>query len=194
MQFITSLLKLILFAALLWLAGFGYYFYTVQMMKPEFPGKSTDAIVVLTGSEGRVETGLALWANGQAKYLFISGVNKKVTENEIKALWKGKEILPKCCIALGQNSNSTIENSYETQEWMRRMNFKSLRLVTANYHMPRALLELRHAMPSRAIIAQPMDPKDVSMDTLYYWELAVSEYNKILVRWVYINLYPERTP
>ncbi len=189
-----SLLKFVLLIAVLWLAGFGYYFYTIQTMQPVFPGRQTDAIVVLTGSDNRVETGIALWAKGNAKYLFISGVNPKVTENEIKALWKGKEPLPKCCIALGQNSNSTIENSYETQQWMRRMNFKSLRLVTANYHMPRALLELRHAMPNRAIVAYPIEPTDVSMKTTYYWELAVSEYNKILLRWAYIHLYPERTP
>ncbi len=189
-----SLLKIVLLIAVLWLAGFAYYFYTIQTMQPLYPGRETDAIVVLTGSNNRVETGLALWAKGRAKNLFISGVNPQVTENEIKALWKGNEKLPACCIALGHNSNSTIENSYETQEWMRRMKFGSLRLVTANYHMPRALLELKHAMPTKAIVAYPIEPTDVKMDTLYYWELLISEYNKILLRWTYIHLYPELTP
>ncbi|MGY3155833.1 uncharacterized SAM-binding protein YcdF (DUF218 family) [Bradyrhizobium elkanii] len=39
-----------------------------------------------------------------------------------------------------------------TRRWARERGFKSLIVVTSNYHMPRALVELSHAMPDVTLI------------------------------------------
>jgi uncharacterized SAM-binding protein YcdF (DUF218 family) len=67
---------------------------------------------------------------------------------------------------------------------MRQQGFKSLRLVTAWYHMPRSLLELNRAMPEVEIIAHPVFPDEVSQ--VHWWAsrstvlLLASEYGKYL--------------
>ena len=40
----------------------------------------------------------------------------------------------------------------ETRRWARERGFKSLIVVTSNYHMPRAIVELSHAMPDIKLI------------------------------------------
>jgi len=67
---------------------------------------------------------------------------------------------------------------------MRQQGFRSLRLVTAWYHMPRSLLELDRAMPEIEIIAHPVFPDETSQE--YWWAsrstvvLLASEYGKYL--------------
>jgi uncharacterized SAM-binding protein YcdF (DUF218 family) len=182
MKFLRYAVNTILLLLLLWALGFAVYIFSSLSMKPEKPDRATDAVVVLTGGDKRVETGLSLLADGQSKYLFISGVNPQVTEGEIRVMWKGQPPLPACCIALGRHSGTTIENARETREWIESMKFSSIRLVTANYHMHRALLELSHVMPDLEIIPHPIVPPDVPAFSRKYWILLLSEYNKILLR------------
>ncbi len=193
MKFLKRLFLIILLVVLAWGAGFGYYVHFTKNTKPETPEKQTDAIVVLTGSGQRVETGLALFAHAAAPQLFISGVNPQVTEHEIRVLWKDEPALPECCIVLGRKSQNTIENARETREWVQENNFKSIRLVTADYHMPRALLELRHAMPGTDIVLNPMPQPPQEFESRAFWLLMLSEYNKILVRAFSLTFHPEYT-
>jgi uncharacterized SAM-binding protein YcdF (DUF218 family) len=68
---------------------------------------------------------------------------------------------------------------------MRDQGFKSLRLVTANYHMPRSLLEFRHAMPDLEIVPHPVFPENFKQDEWWLWSrsasLVASEYSKYLI-------------
>jgi uncharacterized SAM-binding protein YcdF (DUF218 family) len=193
MKFFKRLFLFLFLVALTWAAGFGCYVYYITNTKPASPERQTDAIVVLTGSGQRVETGLDLFAKGRARYLFISGVNPQVTENEIRVMWKRQPQLPQCCIVLGQDSLNTIENARETHSWVKKMNFTSIRLVTADYHMPRALLELRHQMPDTLILLNPMPQPPEQLKNRAFWLLMLSEYNKILVRWMSLKLNLENT-
>ena len=67
---------------------------------------------------------------------------------------------------------------------MRHELFNSLRLVTANYHMRRSLLEFGRVMPQDQIVANPIVP--VELQTQSWWEskatimLFVDEYDKYL--------------
>jgi len=94
-------------------------------------------------------------------------------------------------IVLGHVANSTIGNAEETGDWMRAEGLHSLRLVTANYHMPRSLLEFRHAMPDIAIVPNPVFPAD-SPDSWRDWpEVARAvalEYEKYLLAWLSLAL------
>ena len=47
-------------------------------------------------------------------------------------------------------------NARETAEWARSLGYRRLILVTADYHMPRAMLELKAAMPEARIAPYPV--------------------------------------
>ncbi|MGH7123420.1 MAG: YdcF family protein, partial [Stellaceae bacterium] len=119
---------------------------------------ATDAIVVLTGGSQRVQTGLQLLTAGKAKKLFVSGVYHGT---DVTALLHAQSQSPdavQCCIVLGHAADNTYGNALETAAWMRQEGYRSLRLVTANYHMRRAQLEFARAMPEARIIPHPVFP------------------------------------
>ena len=67
---------------------------------------------------------------------------------------------------------------------MRLHGFRSLRLVTAFYHLPRSLFEFRRAMPDVEIVPNPVFPP-VLQDGKWWQRpatasLVVMEYNKYL--------------
>lgn len=164
----------------LWLCGFIIYTGSVtSMMEPHDPQK-TDAIIVLTGGSNRVTKGFDLLTQKKADQLFISGVHKTVKLKELLTLWGYEEKVPQCCITLGKTANTTIGNALETRSWIIEHNIRSIRLITATYHMPRAMVEFRQVLPSLTIIPHPVQPDDFSVRTKKFWQLMVIEYNKLL--------------
>lgn len=145
----------------------------------------TDAIVVLTGGSGRLETGLALLRQGLGDKLFVSGVYHGIDVNELLRLSREKPDSLECCIVLGHSADNTWGNATETAQWMRQENFHSLRLVTGNYHMRRSLTEFRNALPGIQIIAHPVFPDMVKRDHWWLWpgtaHLIAGEYLKFLL-------------
>lgn len=173
---------------LIWGAGWLWFAASVASMKPKDISTKTDAIIVLTGGEKRVDTGLDLLSSGKADLLFISGVNSKVKPAELVALWgkDGDGLLDK--IVLGYMAETTAANAIETQEWVRKNNIKSIRLVTANYHMTRSLLNFQKALPDVSIYKHPVVPADFKPWTEKFWPLTFSEYNKVLATWLRFDL------
>lgn len=156
---------------------------------------TVDAVVVLTGGSLRLETGLKLLSGGAAKKLFVSGVHRGVDVAELLRISRRSPDRLDCCISLGYEADDTVGNAAETAAWMRENNFNSLRLVTANYHMPRSLLEFHHEMPDMTIYSYPVSPDHVKIDDWYLWPgtsvLIISEYNKILfvpLRWALVAM------
>ncbi len=148
------------------------------------PNTKTDAIVVLTGGSKRVDKGLQLLAEGKAKKLFVSGVYRGVDVTALLRVSRQEPESLTCCIALGHSADNTEGNARETAAWMTQQGFRSLRLVTANYHMPRSLLEFARAMPEIKIIPNPVFPAFMTEGP--WWRsraaaaMVVSEYNKYL--------------
>lgn len=157
-------------------------------MKPYDETAKTDAIIVLTGGDKRVNTGLDLLTADKAQFLFISGVNQKVKPQELVALWKGDhaKVLPR--ITLGYAAESTAQNAIESQQWIRDNHIKSVRLVTANYHMTRSLLMFQSAMPELLIYQHPVMPDDFVPWEKQFWPLTFQEYNKVLASWLRLDL------
>jgi uncharacterized SAM-binding protein YcdF (DUF218 family) len=155
----------------------------------EDPERHTDAIVVPTGGSERLAEGVRLLIRGLAGKLFVSGVNAQTRVADlIKGLppdiEKPSLALADCCIVLGHAADSTLGNAAETAAWMRAEGFHSLRLVTADYHMPRSLLEFHHAMPDVEITIHPVFPDQLRRNV--WWRspgtagLLIYEYNKYL--------------
>ena len=89
---------------------------------------------------------------------------------------------------LGYTAENTASNATESQEWIRRHNIKSIRLVTANYHMARSLLMFHKAVPDVVIYKHPVVPDDFQPWTEQFWPLTFSEYNKVLATWLRFDL------
>lgn len=167
---------------LLWLGGFFWFLRATQATAMN--GAGTDAIVVLTGGAERVETGFRLLLEGQAPRLFVSGVHP---ESRLADLAHGAGIDPAKLtgrVELGHAAASTRGNAVEIAAWAQQQNIRSIRLVTAGYHMPRARAELRRAMPALRITTHPVTPAKLREDGALWrprlWGLLLGEYMKFL--------------
>jgi uncharacterized SAM-binding protein YcdF (DUF218 family) len=146
----------------------------------------TDAVIVLTGGSGRLEAGLDLLEAANAPRLFVSGVYKGMEVRRLLNLSKKGRAHLEPNIAIG-NAVNTLENAHETAAWIAGKNIKTIRLVTAAYHMPRSLLEFNNAMPTLRIIPNPVFPNHVKQDRWWLYPgtaiLISSEFNKFLFAW-----------
>ena len=145
---------------------------------------ATDAIVVLTGGSLRLQSGIDLLRAGKGRELFVSGVNQQVDLDDLLGVSGHAPDWALCCIVLGHEADDTFGNAHETAQWIRLQGFRSLRLVTAWYHMPRSLLEFDRAMPEIDIVAHPVFPDQVKQERWWAWRgtamLLVNEYVKYL--------------
>ena len=116
------------------------------------PARNADGIVVLTGGSSRVSDAMELLAGGYGKRLLISGVHPTNGVSDISRSLPDNQSLLDCCVDLDRSAVNTRSNAAETRRWVRERGFKSLIVVTSNYHMPRAIVELSHAMPDVTLI------------------------------------------
>ena len=108
--------------------------------------------MVLTGGSSRVSDAMELLAGGYGKRLLISGVHPTNGASDISRSLPDNQSLLTCCVDLDRSAVNTRSNAAETRRWARERGFKSLIVVTSNYHMPRAIVELSHAMPDIELI------------------------------------------
>lgn len=152
---------------------------------PETP---TDAIVILTGGSARLATGLRLLAAGQAERVFVTGVHPSVARTEFLALAGVGDADFSQRIETGHSAGDTQGNAHETALWMRHHGYRSLRLVTSNYHMPRSVLEFSRVMPEALVIPHPVFSPTVKSGDWWRFPgtamLIISEYVKFIVAWI----------
>jgi len=131
----------------------GFVAFLSQLRSTESrPERRADGIVVLTGGASRVADAMELLAAGYGKRLLISGVHPASTASDISRSVQESQALFRCCVDLDRSAVSTRGNALETRRWAHERGFKSLIVVTSNYHMPRAIVELSHAMPDITLI------------------------------------------
>jgi uncharacterized SAM-binding protein YcdF (DUF218 family) len=142
-------------AVLSWGAGFVWFIHeTTQAVVP--PPPHVDGVVALTGGAGRVELALRLLATGEADKLLVTGIGGNT---DLAALGRlaGMDLSPLAArITLGRYAASTQGNAVETAAWAAQNGLRSIVVVTANYHMPRALTELRQALPAVELYPLPV--------------------------------------
>jgi uncharacterized SAM-binding protein YcdF (DUF218 family) len=175
--------------ALLWLAGL-MRFATLIPDRLADDARPADAVVVLTGGSGRLDAGLDLLVRERARKLFVSGVYRGLDVQRLLHLARRDPAGIEARVALG-NAVNTRANARESADWMNAEGFRSLRLVTSAYHMPRSLLEFRHALPEATVIPHPVFPDHVKADW-WAWPgtlaLVIGEYNKYLFAWTWHRL------
>ena len=166
--------RLIAFTVLIWL--FGFLWFAIALPGP-LPGDvRTDAVVVLTGSQGRIEHAIDVLKTGSAPRLFVSGVDREVKPREFAAEFKVPARLMTCCVTLGYQAYDTHSNAMEVAQWVRQHRARSIRLVTADWHMRRAMLEIGREMPAGVKVERDAVPSQPSFGAL------LLEYHKLLAR------------
>ena len=146
--------------------------------------EKADGIVVLTGGQNRISGAVKLLAKGRAKRMLISGVNKQTSKAALSRLTPKYVRLFECCIDVGYKARDTIGNAAEIADWARERKFSSLIVVTASYHMPRSIAELKQIAPNIRLVAFPVVTNNFRMGS--WWShsgtarLLFSEYAKYL--------------
>jgi uncharacterized SAM-binding protein YcdF (DUF218 family) len=82
----------------------------------------------------------------------------------------------RCCVDLGSESVDTRSNAEEAQRWLSRHKYKSVRLITNDWHMRRAAYEFDRAIGGKYEIVHDAVRTEPGFTTLF------SEYNKYVLR------------
>jgi uncharacterized SAM-binding protein YcdF (DUF218 family) len=167
--------RLLAFLAILYGLGFALFAVTLGQPAPS-DAPRVDAIVAITGGKGRIEQATSLLAEGKGKRLLIAGADPSVRKVDLVRRLGGKELLFDCCIDLGSESVDTRSNAEEAKRWIERRRYKSIRLVTSDWHMRRARYEFNRALPGDVKIVPDAVRTEPNFATLF------AEYNKYLLR------------
>ena len=148
----------------------------------------TDGLVVATGGQLRINEGLRLIEQGASSRMLITGVGKGISKaslTETFAKTNAQQSIFNCCVDLDATAIDTRGNALAARNWVQTHQLTSISLVTANYHMPRALLYFQRIMPDVAITSLPVSPPDLQPKKWYAnWptaKLLMREYAKYLV-------------
>jgi uncharacterized SAM-binding protein YcdF (DUF218 family) len=186
-------------AVVLWAAALGFVLFSANVMRtPVSAAGKADAIVVLTGGQSRIKEGARLLKDGYGARLLISGVNPRTSEADLIRISGLDTKTFDCCVDLGYTALNTIGNASETQTWAKAKNYRSLIVVTSNYHMPRTMVELSRTLPDLRLIPHTVTPE--MFDTEAWWlspvtmRNLVAEYVKFLPSAVRFALHRAVTP
>ncbi len=162
-----------LLAAIFLLYAFGFLGFAVTLPSPAAKTE-TDAVIVLTGGPGRIARGLEVIESGEAKEMFVSGVDPEVKPAEFAEQFKVSRRTMDCCVTLGFLAVDTRSNAGEVAQWMKEKEFTSARLVTTDWHMARAHSEVSGTLPAGTAIVKDAVVSHPELATLFL------EYNKLL--------------
>lgn len=171
--------RLLALVALAW--GAGFLWFSLTLPKPAPLADATDAVVVLTGGEGRLLRGLAVLEAGAAQRMLVSGVDRGTTRRDLASA-AGISLKRLSKTDLGYGASDTRSNAAETARWIKTHDFASLRLVTSAGHMRRARLELARVLPAGVAVVEdavPVEPTALSI---------AFEYSKFLLRRIALAL------
>ena len=159
------------------LYALGFVLFAVTLGKPAAAdAEATEAAVVLTGGSGRIEHAMDVLRDGKARRLLVSGTDPVVTKKDIGRRVGGSGKLLKCCVDLGSESVDTRSNAEEAGRWLTKRRFKSVRLITSDWHMRRARYEFRKVLGGKYRIVTDAVRSEPSFLTLF------GEYNKYVLR------------
>lgn len=191
-------LAALLIALMIWGLGLLAFTGRVDQSTPAPEPPISDGVVVLTGASNlRLEAATRLLEDGKGKRLLISGVNREATRADVQSVTRAVKPIYDCCVDLGFSAANTVGNARETAEWAKSKGYKSLIVVTADYHMPRSMLELRATMPDATLHPYPVK---TDLNARRWWKTSLSarrmiveycKYLAILGREAFLGLGPK---
>ena len=185
-QTVKRIVKLSVLGILVVAACLQHFVLTLPQSKAGLPS-STDGLVVLTGGQARIQEGLMLLRNRTAQRMLITGVGQSVSKKELIRqlnLSAAQLAIFHCCVDIEKTAMDTKGNAHAARMWAEANKFSTIRVVTANYHLARADLELKRLMPGYTIRSWPVIPPDLQLNGWYlHWptvRLLAKEYAKYL--------------
>jgi uncharacterized SAM-binding protein YcdF (DUF218 family) len=161
-------LSLLLILVVVWFVGLLAFAGRIDKLTPAAEPPVSDAVAVLTGaSTERITAAVRLLEEGKGKRLLVSGVNTEVSREDLLEVTGAWKPIYQCCVDLGFEAADTKGNAQEIAAWAEKHGFTQIIVVTADYHMPRSMLELRGEMPGARLIAYPV--KTDAMDAARWW-------------------------
>jgi uncharacterized SAM-binding protein YcdF (DUF218 family) len=168
------ILRLAAFLLLLYVLGFALFSISLG---ERADAVETDSVVVLTGGPGRIERGIEVMRESRAQRMLVAGVDPSVTRADLRRrLGRESGSVLRCCVDLGSESVDTRSNAEEAGRWLERKGYRSLRLVTSDWHMRRAEYEFRRHLGDDFKVVPDGVPTQPRLTTLF------GEYNKYLLR------------
>jgi uncharacterized SAM-binding protein YcdF (DUF218 family) len=153
---------------LCWGIGLLTFVGRVERSTPAADPPVSDGVVALTGaSDARITAAMKLLETGKARRMLISGVNRQASRADIRGVAKATRRLYDCCVDLGFQAADTVGNARETARWVRARKYTSLIVVTSDFHMPRAMLELRAALPGVSFTPYPV--RSAELNAQHWW-------------------------
>jgi len=174
--------------------GFSWFVWQISDEESRLD-RNADGIVVLTGAASRIPDAIVLLTNQHGRRLLITGVHRTTTTREIAQLTALNERVFACCIDLDRSALNTVGNAIEARRWAKEKGYNSLIIVTSNWHMPRAMVELEHQLPDVMLIPYPVVSEKVKTEP--WWSnaatarLLVAEYLKYVFALVRMRLDPD---
>jgi uncharacterized SAM-binding protein YcdF (DUF218 family) len=169
----------------IWVIGLFGFAGRVDRSTPAADPPVSDGVVALTGaSDARISAAMQLLEDGKARRMLVSGVNPKASRADMRTVAQAQRRIYDCCVDLGYQATDTVGNARETANWAETQGYHSLILVTSDFHMPRALLEVQAALPDAVITPYPIRTTD--LDAHHWWRgdglrRMVLEYSKYVV-------------
>jgi len=164
-------------ALLLLLYLLGFILFSFTLGKPASASvPASDAAVVLTGGSGRIEHAVDVLRDRKAKRLLVAGADPSVTKGDLARRLGGSRRLLRCCIDLGSESVDTRSNAEEAARWIDKHRFRSVRLITSDWHMRRARYEFRRVLGGKVELTTDAVRSEPGFMTLF------GEYNKYVLR------------
>jgi uncharacterized SAM-binding protein YcdF (DUF218 family) len=161
-------LSLLLILVVVWFVGLLAFAGRIDKLTPAAEPPVSDAVAVLTGaSTERITAAVRLLEEGKGQRLLVSGVNTEVSREDLLEVTGAWKPIYQCCVDLGFEAADTKGNAQEIAAWARTHSFDQVIVVTADYHMPRSMLELRGDMPGVKLIAYPV--KTDALDAAHWW-------------------------
>lgn len=158
--------------------------------------KKADAIVVFSGDSGaRTERAIELLKEGYADYLILSGgkVYDDVTMAELMKNHAIKLGVDESKILIDDKASTTHENADFTKEILEENNFRSVMVVTSDYHSRRSKLAMEKSLEDTLIDGQSVEvsvttAKEEKFTTKWWTNgnsvlIVISEYLKLIGYW-----------
>lgn len=187
------IILIIVTAVLIVIIGLNLGRFLVESDKLE----KADAIAVFSGDSGaRTERAVELLKEGYADYLILSGgkVYDDVTMAELMKNHAIKLGVDESKILIDDEASTTNENAEFTRDIIEENNFKSVIVVTSDYHTRRSKLAMEKSLEDTLIDGQNVEvivtPSKEEEFNIKWWTsgnsilLIISEYLKLIGYWI----------
>ena len=179
------MIRLFVRTVIVWVIGFGAFIATLPDTDLDVP-PGADAIIVLTGDSNRITTGFKLFDKHRGHRMLISGVYPGTRVDDLALPYVSPRTVTK--IDLDDVAKNTRQNAIETNKWMTKHNYKTMILVTSDYHMRRARMHFQDIMPNAGITPYPVSSMDKWWQSGKGIKTMIRAYNKLLVTWPLIMI------